>query len=195
MTHPPALSRLKLLGLALAFLGPPIIAAVLYLNPQLFAHKSDNYGELISPAQSLAALDAVSRERGKLPDDLLTGKWTLLYWNGAGCDLSCEAGLFIMRQVRLSLNKDMDRVQTVYLSDAPGDPSRSAPFDRHPQLTVAYFPGERNNALRRQMRAYPKNGIYIVDPLGNLMMRYPDNATSRGVLKDLKKLLRVSRIG
>ena len=195
MTPSPALSRLKLLGLALAFFGPAIIAAVLYLNPRLFVHKSDSYGELISPAQSLAALDAVSRERGKLPDDLLTGKWTLLYWNGAICDLRCETSLFIMRQVRLSLNRDMDRVQTVYLSGDPIDISRSAPFDRHPQLTVAYFPAEHGSALEKQMRAWPKNSIYIIDPLGNLMMRYPDDATSRGILKDLKKLLRVSRIG
>ncbi len=195
MTPSLGLSRLKLTGLALAFLGPPIIAAVLYLNPQLLMHRSDSYGELIAPAQPLATLDAVSREREELPGDLLTGKWTLLYWGDADCNLSCETNLFIIRQVRLSLNRGMARVQAVYLSDEPIDPLRAAPLERHPQLTVAYFLGSRVSMLEKQMRAYPENRIYIIDPLGNLMMRYPDNATSKGILKDLKKLLRVSRIG
>ena len=187
-------SRVKLSALMLVFFGPLFAAMLIYFNPARFTPTaSASYGELITPAQPLAAFEALSFKGEMLPGDLLTGKWTLLYWNDADCDLSCEADLFKIRQVRLSLGKDIERVQTVYLADTP------APSDhleqllgRHPRLVKAY---SKPGAFLEQLSAHPGKKIYIVDPFGNLMMRYSGDAASKGILKDLKKLLRVSRIG
>ena len=186
--------RLKLLALILAFFGPLFAAMLLYLNPQWFPlPASTSHGELITPARPLAAFAAVSRDGRTLSEDLLTGKWTLLYWSDADCDLECEAGLFKMRQVRLSLAKDVERAQTVYLSAGEAGSGLASLLDRHPSLVTARLkPG---NAFAEQIHAYPRKHVYVIDPLGNLVMRYPGTATSRGMLKDLKKLLRVSRIG
>ena len=197
MTDAVKISRLKLLALAAVFLGPLLLATLIYLNPGWFTLPgSDSHGELITPAQPLAEFQGVSRHGRHLPGELLIGKWTLLYWNGADCDLECEAGLFKMRQVRLSLSKDAGRVQTVYFS---GEPTAGGTLerllDRYPRLITAHSkPGEKT-LFAEQLGVYPQGSVYLIDPLGNLMMRYPDSAASKGIFKDLKKLLRVSKIG
>lgn len=186
-------AKFKLLALILAFFGPLFLAMLMYFNPRWFMLPGGgHHGELIDPARPLAAFAATSREGRALPSDLLHGRWTLLYWGAAGCDLACEADLFKMRQVRLSLGRDRTRVQTVYLSGEPdGLPERL--LNRYTQLTVARL--ESGGAFAEQLAAYPKNSVYVVDPLGNLMMRYPGDAFSRDMLKDLKKLLKLSNIG
>ncbi len=187
-------SRLKLAALILVFFGPLLLAMLIYFNPLWFTVSGgDSHGELITPAQPLATFEGVSFAGRALPNSLLSGKWTLLYWNGADCDLACEADLFKMRQVRLSLSKDIERVQPVYLASAPATDSRLEQLlARHPRLIKAY---PKPGAFLEQIGARSKKNIYVVDPLGNLMMRYSATATSKGMLKDLKRLLRVSRIG
>ncbi len=194
MLHSGQSGRLKLLALILAFFGPLFAAMLIYFNPAWFTPTANaSHGDLITPAQPLAAFAAVSFKGRTLPGDLLAGKWTLLYWGGANCGLACEAGLFKMRQVRLSLSKDLKRVQTVYLASEPvtGDRLEQV-LGRHPRLITAY---PQPGAFLEQFSAYSKNSIYLVDPLGNLMMRYSGDVASKGLLKDLKKLLRVSKIG
>ena len=185
--------KLKLLALILAFFSPLFLAMLMYFNPQWFTLPGGgHHGELIDPAQPLVAFEASSRADRALPANLLRGRWTLLYWSGADCDLACEADLFKMRQVRLSLGRDLERVQTVYLAEKPGSlPERL--LDRYPQLTAAQL--ESGSAFAIQLAAYPQNNMYVVDPLGNLMMRYSADAASKNMLKDLKKLLKLSNIG
>ena len=186
--------HLKLLILVLAFFGPLFAAMLIYFNPHWFTlPESASHGKLITPADPLAAFTAVSRGGRILPGSFLAGKWTLLYWNGTDCDLACEADLFKMRQVRLSLGKDIKRTQTVYLSSDAVGADLSRLLHKHPQLTAAHLkPG---SAFAEQINAYPQKSIYVVDPLGNLMMSYSGDATSKGILEDLKKMLRISRIG
>lgn len=122
------------------------------------------------------------------------GHWTLLLWGGANCGLDCEAGLFKMRQARLALGRHRTRVRTAYLL-APGEPFEIHPpqlLRRHPRLAVARLDGEAR-VVRALSALAP--GVYIVDPNGNLMMNYAANATARGITRDLKHLLRTSRIG
>lgn len=197
MTDPVGISRLKLLALTAVFLGPLLLATLVYLNPGWFTlPESGSHGELVAPAQPLAEFQGVSRQGRRLPGELLTRKWTMLYWNGADCDLKCEAGLFKMRQVRLSLGRDAGRVQLVYFSDEPtAGGSLERLLGRYPRLIAAHSDSGAENVFAGQLGAYPKGSVYLVDPLGNLMMRYADSAASKGILKDLKRLLRVSKIG
>ena len=197
MTTATSSARLKLLLLISVFLGPLFLAMLMYFNPQWFTPIDKNHhGELITPAQPLMALKATLHQGQALPDDLLTGRWTLLYWNNADCDLLCEADLFKMRQVRLSLGKDIERVQTIYLSSETKIGKQiEIMIKRHPKLITAYLENEVENPFAQQIGAHPQKNTYIIDPLGNLIMRYSSTATSKGLLKDLKKLLRVSRIG
>ena len=180
-------SRLYLLGLVLAFAGPLIASIVLYHNPQLRGDVGgDSHGSLILPPQPLG------RDLFRLPDQ--SPRWTLLYYaRAATCNLDCEATLFMMRQVRQSLGAKRNRTQTLILLE-------------HVELKANYA-----EALKPfgsdQVRTSPKNldlralddqpgdTLFIVDPLGNLLMHYDNQSTSRGILGDLKRLLAASRIG
>ena len=189
-------SRLKLLTLILVFFGPLFLAMLIYFNPHwLSLPTSKSYGELVMPPQPLTDFTAVSRTGQALPHDLLNNKWTLLYWGNATCNLDCEASLFKMRQVRLSLSKNIERTQTLYLASEPTADTLEPLLKRHPQLITAHLKPGKTNPFRKQISIHPKGGIYIIDPFGNLMMRYTEDASSKGILKDLKKLLRISRIG
>jgi len=140
---------------------------------------------------AVAGADAVA---GALDAGFFRGHWTLLLWGGADCGLDCEAGLFKMRQARLALGRHRTRVRTAYLL-APGEPFQIRPpqlLRRHPRLAVARLDGDAR-VVRALSALAP--GVYIVDPNGNLMMGYAANATARGITRDMKHLLRASRIG
>jgi hypothetical protein len=126
------------------------------------------------------------------------GKWTLLYVGDGRCDGSCRAALTLMRQTRLALNKDMTRVQRVFL--ATGNCCDRAYLDaEHPGLVVALADNDAGAALLAAFPdAQPEVGgfIYVIDPLGNLMMRHlPQPPPAEGLLEDLRKLLKLSHIG
>jgi cytochrome oxidase Cu insertion factor (SCO1/SenC/PrrC family) len=123
----------------------------------------------------------------------LKGKWVLLSVDGGACDEYCQRKLYVLRQLRLTQGKDMERIERAWLvdDDAPTGP---AVLDEY--KGTARIPA-RGSAL---LGALPSAGslrdhVYIVDPLGNLIMRYPRDADPNGMKKDLARLLRASRIG
>jgi len=124
--------------------------------------------------------------------DELRGIWSMVYMPEGPCTETCELNLYHMRQVRLALNNRMQRVQRVTLVDKPEQ------FDHDLLLSGA---PEAVAALRSQIQTAEKDmnplpdAIYIVDPLGNVMMRFPPDLDPGKMLKDLKHLLKVSRIG
>ena len=123
------------------------------------------------------------------------GKWTLLYVGDGRCDGRCRAALVLMRQTRLALNADMTRVQRIFL--ATGNCCDRAYLDaEHPDLAIALAD---NDAGAQLLAAFPDtadNFIYVIDPLGNLMMRHvPEPPPAKGLLEDLRRLLKLSHIG
>jgi hypothetical protein len=131
---------------------------------------------------------------------LLRGKWTMLYVGDGACDERCRKALYLTRQSRTALNKDMDRIQRVFL--ATGTQLDSAFLAKeHPDLLVLKLQGPDAARLVEPIPAYvdgpvgSAGRIYLVDPLGNLLMSYPASAPDKALLTDLKKLLRLSHIG
>jgi cytochrome oxidase Cu insertion factor (SCO1/SenC/PrrC family) len=140
------------------------------------------------PAASLA-----TPAGGRTEADFLRHHWSLVYLARAECDDACRAALYNGRQMRLALGRLMDRVQRVYLY--VGDPLGQAFLaDEHPDLLVASAAGPEGRALLEALTGQPE-GYWLVDPLGNAMMRYPPDEPPRGMLEDIKRLLRLSRIG
>ena len=180
-------SRLYLLGLALAFIGPLIAATVLYNNPVLrTAPVGHSHGNLILPPRPLAP--TLFQDPGQAP------RWTLLYRAQAdACSLDCEAALFMMRQVRESLGSKRHRTQLLVLLER--DELRGGYA-----AVLQHFAPDR---VRTQPASFdpapfadlPRDTLFLVDPLGNLLMHYGSRTASRGLLKDLKRLLAASRIG
>ncbi|MBE0619966.1 MAG: cytochrome C oxidase subunit I [Burkholderiales bacterium] len=186
----PRTGRRKMLAIAALCLAPfaAALIAYFYWHPQ----GGMNYGDLI-PVHALT--DPPLRHLDQRPFKLsaLRGKWILLQLDEADCAAACRAKLYNMRQVRLAQGREMERVERVWLilDEAPLETQLIREYDGTRMLRaggsaiVAEFPpagGARDH-------------IYLIDPLGNLMMRFPKDADPRKMYKDLSRLLRASRIG
>jgi cytochrome oxidase Cu insertion factor (SCO1/SenC/PrrC family) len=175
------------------FLLPLVLSFWLYYGLHWHPPGSTNHGELIEPARPLPEV-ALTDAEGVANAHIFGGKWTLVYLGAGSCDADCHATLFFMRQTRLSLNNEMTRVQRVFLAT-------SACCDRdflsheHPGLRVLDASQPAAQALVAQFPQDRAQALYVVDPLGNLMMRYDARLPPKGLLEDLKRLLQLSHIG
>jgi hypothetical protein len=191
--------RLQLLLIASLFLGPLALSFWAYYGVALRPSGRTHHGELIEPARPLPAVALANTGGASDVDTLLHGRWSLAYLAAGGCDPACRGALDRMRGVRLALGADTTRVQRVLLVvGACCDPvAREA---AGAELAVAHVDGE---AARRLLAVFPEYGvpavaarrIYLIDPLGNLMMSYVPGAAAEGMIKDLERLLRLSHIG
>jgi hypothetical protein len=188
-------SRWQLLLLFVLFFGPLAIAWVLYYGDGDWRPEGrSNHGVLIEPPTPLPETALVLSDGSESRPDLLRHVWTLLYIDDGECFESCEEALYRSRQVKIALGKESDRVQRVYLYGSDSVDRT----DEHRDLIAADAgsPGALGLIAAFPAGAQPDaDNIYLVDPLGNLMMRFPLEDDARGLLLDLKKLLKLSRIG
>jgi hypothetical protein len=220
MMDPRARTRQRrvLIGLALLFFAPLGLAFYLYYGHGAW-HPGGrvNAGELVSPARPLPALalplwssdDAVAT--GHTDPNFLKGRWTFLYVGSGRCEAACQSRLYDTRQVRIALDRDMKRVQRVFIADA-GCCDAQYLREQHPDIVavragaeaapllalLAANEGLGSNGRGRQRPGRPpfaESRVYLVDPLGNLMMSYPPETKAKGMLEDMKRLLRLSSIG
>jgi cytochrome oxidase Cu insertion factor (SCO1/SenC/PrrC family) len=185
--------------LAGLFLLPLLLAFYMYYATDWRPMKRVNHGTLISPVRALPAVK-LPRESSVDADTAadagaLRNKWSIVYIGAGNCDEPCRQALYVMRQTRLSLNNEMSRVGRVFLTTG-NCCAREFLTHEHPGLLVldaSNAPGER------LLHQFPADGrpysLFIVDPLGNLMMSYDARQNPKGLLEDLQKLLRLSHIG
>jgi hypothetical protein len=151
-----------------------------------------NYGELIEPRE---LPDPELRRLGGGPFRVsqLRGKWVLLQVDSGVCGEGCRKKLVYMRQARLALGRDAERVERVWLVDDDATPD-PALVREHEGVQIARVSGA---PLLRDLPApgNPAGYIFVIDPRGNLMMRFPGDPDGRRMLKDLARLLGASRIG
>jgi cytochrome oxidase Cu insertion factor (SCO1/SenC/PrrC family) len=154
---------------------------------------------LIQPAVPLMPF-SLQQEGGVFNLDTVRGLWTMLYMPAGECLDACQHNLYNMRQVRLALNHRMDRVQRAVLLESPAQLDDALRAE-HPGLMTASGSAAEQAALRDQVRAAEANmdpipdAVYLIDPFGNVMMRFPADLPPESMLKDIKHLLKVSRIG
>ena len=182
--------------LAGLFLLPLASAFWMYYGTDWRPTRTINHGELISPVRSLPATHlqpAVTPDAA--PAELFHRKWSLVYVGDGRCEDACRQALYVMRQTRLSLNSEMSRVDRVFLATSQCC-AREFLAHEHPGLLVLDATGTEANSL---LGVFPVNereqSLFVVDPLGNLMMRYDVRQNPKGLLQDLKKLLSLSHIG
>jgi hypothetical protein len=192
-----------LAALAALFLLPLALAFFTYYGTEWRPSAHVNHGRLVAPARPLPTVTLPRIDLESQPAAETSGvtaapfrqRWSLVYLGAGECDADCRQALYVMRQTRLALNKDMTRVQRVFLvSQACCD--RAFLAREHAGLLVLDAGAPAAEPLLAQFpRADREHTLFIVDPLGNLMMSYDARANPRGLLEDLKKLLALSHIG
>ena len=187
--------------LAALFLLPLLIAFWMYYATDSRPAGRVNHGALISPPRPLPEmrLPRVSfpqpgERRINGPEPLFRQQWSLVYIGDGSCDESCRQALYVMRQTRLSLNNDMTRVHRVFVA-TDSCCAREFLSREHAGLIVLDATGPEGLRLLREFPAGREHSLFIVDPLGNLMMSYDARENPKGLLQDLRKLLRPSHIG
>ena len=193
--------RRQLLLLAALFFVPLAVAFWMYYGPTGWRPSGDaSKGDLVDPARPLAALALTTPDGTQTSPDFLRGKWSMVYVGDGLCDDRCRKALYLTRQSRIALNKDMDRVQRVFLVTGRCC-YRGFLAQEHPDLVVARVDDDASAALLEPFPTYggvplaDAGRIFIVDPLGNLLMSYAPTAPDKALLTDMKKLLRLSHIG
>lgn len=185
--------RLKLLGI-LAVCAAPVIASYL----MYYVFKPDgrtNYGQLIDPQRPVASLvvtEGGSAGAGGL--ERFRGKWILLTTADHACDAACAQRLYVMRQVRLTTGRDRERIERVLLI-TDGTTPPSGLLAEHEGLHLMRAEASALAPALPPAEATDGPPTYVIDPLGNLMMRFPAQADANRMKKDIAKLLRASRIG
>jgi cytochrome oxidase Cu insertion factor (SCO1/SenC/PrrC family) len=196
-------SRQAIVLLALIFLAPTFVALVMHnvSDGGWQPDETTNSGALVHPARPLSLSPDIVHGEQPLAD-YLQGKWTLVYLGSADCDDVCKGNLYKMRQARTAQNEHMKRVQRLFVYEGGPLPEEVADYlaSEQPQLDrVQLSPSQFANLVEffniDDTKVRDAGRVYIVDPFGNLMMYYPPDADPRGLLKDLKKLLKYSRIG
>ncbi|ARP79546.1 hypothetical protein CAL12_01020 [Bordetella genomosp. 8] len=196
----PRRGRSVLITIFLITLAPILGAVIMYLNPQWWPEDSSNYGTLVQPQRDLpkpADLPLATLDGQAFDLTNLKGKWLLMAADGGACPESCARKLFIIRNTHASQGKNVDRVTRVWFitDDAPvpdkvleayrgtvmvrGRPEQLAPFLLGGAAGAAALAGP----------------IWMVDPLGHLMLQFPADADPVKVRKDVSKLIYNSRIG
>ncbi len=169
-------ARLKLAAVV-AVCAAPFVLGWLAYEHHWFSGQSGNYGELIAPRPLGGAL---------VP---LRGKWVFVTVDVAACAAACERKLYVVRQVRRGQGKDAERIERLWLLADGGKPRAEL---------VAAVEGSHLATDTELLKALPGNAlehIYLVDPLGNLMMRFPADPDPSKLIKDLQRLLKYSRFG
>jgi len=196
-------SRQALVLLGLLFMTPAFVAWVMHNSTEQGwrPEGTTNRGMLVHPARPLS-LPVEMMIAGQTANDFLQGKWTLLYIGDADCDAVCNENLYKMRQIRTAQNENMRRIQQLYLVRDEAIPAPLAALleKDYKDTAVTLLAAEQAAQIAPyfliddvSMQAAER--VYIIDPLGNLMMYYPPDAAPGGMLKDLKKLLKYSKIG
>jgi hypothetical protein len=193
--------RRILIGLALLFFAPLGLSFYLYYGKSWRPGGRVNAGELIAPAQPLPSLAlpllGSGTSTGETNPQFLKGKWTFLYVQHGRCDDECRRHLYDTRQVRLALDREMTRVQRVFIGD--GDCCDITELNAaHPDLiAIRASPADEPllALLPNRTGAVNSHRVYLIDPLSNVMMFYAPDVKSKGMLDDMKRLLRLSSIG
>ncbi|WP_442124247.1 SCO family protein [Massilia sp. 2TAF26] len=184
-----------MLWLVLLVCASPLIASYFtfyVLKPE----KRNNYGTLIDQrAHPIPAMATTTLDGKPVALDQFKGKWVMLMVAPGACGEACRKQLFAMRQLRLMQGKEQDRIERVWLID-----------DKEPLDTIVIREFDGTHMLRADAQAVanwlpadPGTGvtdhIYMIDPLGHLMMRFPKDPEPRKVYKDINKLLKASSVG
>lgn len=201
--RPKRRSMMPLILIVIISLAPVVFALLAYYVPALGLRPegTNNYGTLIQPQRPMPdstalPLTDLNGNTAELAD--LRGQWLLITADDASCPESCVRKLFILRNSHASQGKEVERLSRIWfvLDDGAVDPQildayRGTHMLRTDPAQLAEFLAPGASDTEQAL----KGPMWIIDPLGNLMMAFPPDAEPTEVRDDIRKLLRNSRIG
>ncbi|MBL8511924.1 MAG: hypothetical protein JNM52_09790 [Betaproteobacteria bacterium] len=188
--------RTKLILLACLFAMPVIASSIAYF--MRLPGAGSNYGELIIPPVPLPETKMEILQSGEIPiadaTAGLRGKWLLVTRENGACEALCKNKLYTLRQARLILGRDMDRVARVVLVEDDNKPDEALLKEYAGTTWVAAKTLPWLKALPT-FNAESRASIYIVDPRGNAFIRYTAEPDIKRLVKDIQRVLKASQIG
>ncbi len=185
--------KAQIATIAALFAAPVAVAWFLFHRQAPGGDVPGAHGVLATPPVALGEM-ALPPGGDAGEEAQLAGRWSLVYLHRGACGQVCEEALIRMRQVRLALGKDAGRVQRVFVPlDFEADSSRLA--RAFPGMAVAPESAPGRSELVERAGARQPGEVLLVDPLGNLVLSYPANIDAGGLFRDLKHLLKLSKIG
>jgi hypothetical protein len=185
--------RWKMLVVLLLCASPVVASYITYyfIRPE----GRRNFGELIEPQKIVPNLSATDLNAQNVNLQTLTGQWLLVSVSGGACDAGCQKHLYLQRQLRESLGKEKDRLDWVWLvSDAA--PIAPALLPALKDATVLRLPADQISTWMQPAQGQQlTDHLYLIDPMGNWMMRFPqglDAATAKQAKSDIDRVMRAS---
>lgn len=183
--------------LILTFIAP--IGAAYWLYNIGGTEQTVNRGEFVKTGVQLMDLNLLTMDGKKVTEDDVYGHWHMMYFIGADCEGECEETVYTMRQIRTTFHKESPRITNVLIhfeKDLNGQfkekiKTHYANFER-------YFAQREdfNRALGyEENELTDKNIIFVVDPIGNVILKYTKDKTAKDIMHDIKRLLKASQIG
>lgn len=181
-------NKTMILLLAAVFILP-VILAKLALDNGWFNQAATNKGMLLSPPVDMSVLHNSEQQP----------KWKLLYVLPEKCEIECENALYSIAQVRSALGKESDRAEVVVIAHEKSNPAQLSIIKDKQNIRLINTDLE---SLLQVFKENPTDGIFIADTLDNVILRYPLHIDheqailhSRDILSDMRKVLKLSRIG
>jgi len=181
--------------LAALFFGPFLAAVLLYFygGDGFRPVGSTAHGVLIEAPRTLPAGPQVVAGGETARFD---GKWSMLYVHRGDCGPECGEALYRTRQVRRALGREDIRVQRFWVATAPANPGDPGWLTReHPDLVVIGKGDPVESTVLASFGEFQDGDVFLADPLGNVMMRFPAGTSMKDMHKDLSLLLKASQIG
>ena len=187
--------RLKLLAILLACSLPVLVAYFVFyvVRPQGEA----GFGELITPVRPVPEAQATGLDGARVPLPSLRAQWLFVKVDGGACAQDCQKQLYVLRQFRLMLGKDMDRIDWLWLinDQASVDPKLATSLAHDSATVLRVDAGTLKTWLPVPADKSQQDYFFVVDPMGNTMMRFPsrlDSAAAAKAKRDMEHLLRAS---
>lgn len=172
------------------FFLPFIAATLAYTYRDSLWFSTKNYGDLIKPVQMIQEFTITDLQGNPVSTEGMLGKWWLIVIAPKNCT-TCAQQVEKISSVYFALNRDSTRVSRVVLNMQADDVFIS----QDPEVLTYVVNPDNANAFVKELAQNTRPQILLMDPLGNVMMRYPESAQGNGILRDMLQLLKVSRIG
>ena len=192
-------NRLVFLALLSLTVVPFALAWIVMQNPSIIIGGQINYGNLVTPPRPIAATELIALDEfSKTYFDEFKGRWVFVHVaTEQGCLSECLDSLYKTKQIRIMLNKELSRIRRLIVVNPKVSESDAKPWWKDDPYLLRMRPGgDLITGMEKILgQSIPQGTVFLMDPIGNLMMWYPPGFDPYAVKKDIKRLLKVSQVG